>query len=195
MKNTKLERLFLKSQNSNLKTHRGFTLIEILIYIGLVSVFLIICTSFAWTAINSKIKSQAILEVQQNARLAIERMVQEIHAAKDINIAQSDFDINLAFPENAGRKLSLVMEYAGIDPTEFDVSFNILQIKQETSGPYALTSSNVKVTDLTFTNLSTVNNKTRNIRIRLAIEHINPEDREPWEASVTLETTAELRDR
>ncbi len=182
-------------KTQHLTLNEGFTLIEILIYIGLVSVFLIICTSFAWTVINSKIKNQAILEVQQNARFTIERMIQEIHAAEDINIAQSDFNINLALPENNGKKLSLKMGDVGVDPTEFDVASNILQIKQGTNGPYALTSSNVRVTDLTFTNLSTSSSKTKNIKIRLTTEHINPENREPWEASITLETTTELRDK
>lgn len=57
---------------------RGFTLIEFIIYIGIVSVILSFAVSFNWDIIYGSIKSQSFREVQQNGRFALEKIIREL---------------------------------------------------------------------------------------------------------------------
>lgn len=177
------------------KSGAGFTLIEVLVYLAIVSGVLIMASTFAWNVIGGKAKSQSVQEVEANGRLIMERLVKEIRQASDIN-ASSSFNTNLVL--NSNLKLSLVMKDASLNPTEFFVVNSTLMINQG-PGPspikYALSSNQVKISDLTFQNLSTVNAKTKNIKINLIIDHFNPDNRPEYTATVSLETTVELRDR
>lgn len=172
--------------------NRGFTLIEFLVYSAIVVVAGVISVEFILNIYEGKTKSQAYFEVQENARLAMERIVQEIHGAQNIN-PSSNFNINLA--TNPGAKLSLQMKDASLNPTEFDVSSGAVRILQGISGPYALTNNQVRVTNLTFRNYTSLNGKSRNIGVELTIEYLNLENLPQWEASISLQTAVELRDR
>lgn len=177
------------------KSSAGFTLIEALIYITIVSGVLIMASVFAWDVIGGKTKSQSTQEVGANSRVIMDRLVKEIRQAKDINTGSS-FGVNLALPANAGRKLSLATKDTTTNPTEFSVANNVLTIRQGATGiAYALSSNQVKISDLTFQNLSTASDKTKNIKINLIIEHLNPQSRQEYGATDSLETTVELRDR
>lgn len=175
----------------------GFTLIEVLVYLAIVSGVLIMASTFAWNVIGGKAKSQSVQEVEANGRLIMERLVKEIRQARDINVSSS-FNTNLAL--NPNLKLSLVMKEASFNPTEFSVLNNTLMINQgpgQSPVKYALSSNQVMISDLTFHNLSypTTNPKTKNIKINLIIEHLNPDNRPEYTATASLETTVELRDR
>lgn len=65
---------------------KGFTLIELIIYIGIVAVFLILSSNFAWDIIKSDTKTNCYREVQQNARFALERITHELRAGQDPSI-------------------------------------------------------------------------------------------------------------
>lgn len=173
--------------------HRGFTLIEFLVYSAIVVVVGVVSVEFVINIYEGKAKSTAYFEVQENARLAMERIVQEIHGAKNINTGLSSFGVNLA--ANPGAKLSLEMKDANLNPTEFDVSSGAARIKQGVSGPYDLTNNQVQVTNLTFRNFTSPNGRSKNIGVELTIEYINPENLPPWEASISLRTAVELRDK
>jgi len=167
--------------------NKGFTLVEIIVYIFVVAVILIGVTYYAIDVISAQTKARSYQEVQQNARFALKRMIQEIRAADDLNEGSSVFDTNPG-------TLSLAHQDTAKDPTVFDVSAGRLRITQGTNGPYYLTSDKVTVTDLTFTNLS-VSERTKNIKITLTIEHINPENRNEFQADVTVRSSAVIRVR
>lgn len=170
--------------------NKGFTLIEIVIYIFLAVSILLVASSFAWQVINNKTKASAISEVQQNGRFIIEKLTQEIHQAMGIN-NNSSFGINLA--ENTGRFLSLRMRNNTNNPAIIDVLNNFIRIRNGKQPYYQLSSNQVKVTNLTFKNYGT--GKSSNIKIILTIEYLNPSQRQQYQASDTWQTTVELRDR
>lgn len=181
-------KIFKKNKNCS-----GFTLIELIVYVGLAALVIVSTTLFILDIIGGKVKSEVIQEVQQNARLALERITQEIHGAQSINLGSSSFGVNLA--SSPGSKLSLDMREAALDPTEFDVASGILRIRQGASGPDPLTSDEIEITNLTFHNLTSPNGRTENIRVSLSLEYVNPGEISQWETSLTLETTVELMDR
>jgi len=170
----------------NYKKVQGFTLIEILIYIVLVASILIAATSFAWNIINSRTKAFAVQEVEQNSRFIMEKIIQATQQATDIT---------LPVVGGTGGQLELVMKDALEDPTIFTLDGNTLKMSQGAGSLINLNSDNALVTGLDFVNVSTVNGKTKNIRVLLTIEHYNPDNRQEWQFSDSFTTTIELRDR
>lgn len=169
----------------SLRSTQGFTLIETLIYGLLVSGMILVSVLFSLSISEGNQSARAYQEVQQNARMAMERMIQEIRAANNLDAAGSVFGTSPG-------TLSLTHDDASKSPTVFDVSGEILRIRQGTGAIIPLTSDLVRVTTLTFTNLS-VSNRTKNIRISLTIEHLNPENIAVYQASTTIQASATIR--
>ena len=162
---------------------RGFTLIEFIIYIGIVAVILVVALNFGWEIIYGNTKSQAIREVQQNSRLAMAKITESILAASEIDTP---------LPGDSVSELELKMQNAGLDPTVFEVDDNVLTIKQGANGPYQLTNNRVRVTSLQFTNVS-YEAAPGTIRVEMIIEHINPNNLSQYEASLSTTKTISLR--
>lgn len=165
-----------KLRSYKLQTNQGFTLIELIVYLGIVSVFMTSAVYFSWDILFGQVKSEVAQEVQQNSRVALQRMTYEIRRAKAIN--------------SVGSGLSLSM--ADDTTTVFDVNVDgVLQINEDGGGAVALTSDKVQVTSLTFTDRSIGDSK--NVKIELTISHVNPENVQEWKREESFETTVEVR--
>lgn len=177
-----------KPQLSTLNSQfdHGFTLIELIIYIALVSIFISGAILFAWDIIYGRVKSGVQREVTQNLRLASKRLVYEIRNASGINSVSTS-------------TISLVMDDSDRNPTVFDVSGGRLRIGYGSSGgcpttnPCSLTSDEVTVTNLAFTDLSSSGGESVNIQFTITLESNNPSGRQEWEKSQTYTTSVELR--
>lgn len=161
------------------KMNRGFTLIEFIIYIGILSIILVLVTGFLWAIIFGSIKESSFLEVQYSSRFALTKITQEIKKATGINNAGNNF-------------LSLQMADPSLDPTIFDVNNGKLRIGQ---GPnpsyYNLTTDQTVVNNIRFTDLSYTNTPGA-IRIEVEIEYVNPVSRIEYRALTDLKTTVSL---
>ena len=171
---------------SNYRSRTGFTLIELLIYIALVSGILIVATTFAWNVINSRTKAFAVQEVQQNGRFIMEKITRA---------AQGAIDINSPAIGESGNLLNLVMEDSQQDPVIFEVSGGRLRMSQAGGAFIEISSNRVMITNIEFKNLSTPDGRTRNIKVNLTLEHLNPDNRPEWQFSDIFSTAIELRDR
>lgn len=165
----------------------GFSLIEIIIYVALVSIIAVSFVVFIIDVTTSSQKARVRQEVQQNARFAFQRITREIRAADDVNAGSS------AFGTSPG-VLSLAADNPTDDPTVFSVNGGVLQITQGANPAQDLTSDRFVVTNLVFTDLS-VNNRTKNIMIELTLEHPNPQDVEVFDASSTYRGAVVIRSR
>ncbi|MCH7730769.1 prepilin-type N-terminal cleavage/methylation domain-containing protein [Patescibacteria group bacterium] len=176
----------LKAGTQNLEPRAGFTLIELIIYIALVSIFISGAILFAWDIIYGRVKSGVQREVTQNLRLASKRLVYEIRNASGINSVSTS-------------TISLVMDESDRNPTVFDVSGGRLRIGYGSGGscpstsPCSLTSNKVTVSNLAFTDLSSSGGESVNIQFTIALESNNPSGRQEWEKSQTYTTSVELR--
>lgn len=166
---------------------RGFTLIETLIYGLLVSGMILVSILFSLSVSEGNQRARAFQEVQQNARMAMERIVQEIRAANNLDAAGSTFATSPGV-------LSLTHDDASKSPTVFSASNNVLRIRQGTGAIIPLTSDLVNVTSLIFTNLS-VSNRTKNIGISMTVEHVNPGNDSSYAASTTIQSSATIRNQ
>lgn len=162
---------------------------ETLIYMTIVSFIVTSLVLVCWNIISSGAKSTRQQEAYSSARLLAEKLKYEIRNADGINISSSDFDVNLA--DETGKKISLVT-IAPNDPILIDVVDGQARITLGASTPIALTPDNINVTDLTFTNYSSVDGKTKNIGFVLTISNKNPSTGNIFESS-TIKSSVELR--
>lgn len=65
---------------------KGFTLIELIIYIGIVVVVLLVAVNFSWEIIYGNVKAQSWREVQQNTRFAMEKISQALENGQNPSI-------------------------------------------------------------------------------------------------------------
>lgn len=146
------------------KSRQGFTLIEILIYITVIGGALVGFVTFSVSIANSRNKTYVVQEVQANARTSLELISQRIHAATGVNTGSSTFDSDPGV-------LSLSMADGAKNPTIISLTADNgrLQIREGVSGAVSITSDEVKVTNLVFTNL-TPSGERANIRIAMTTE-------------------------
>lgn len=159
----------------------GLTLIEFTIYIAIIGVISVLMIGFLWNIIFGNIKAVSYQEVQENARFALTKMTQEIKKAIEI------YSPSVSDPPAD----SLTLTMADNSSTIFDVVEGKLRITQGNQGPYELTSDQVIVSNLNFTNLS-YQDTPGTIRIEITIEHINSSNRVEYLASINLKSTVSL---
>lgn len=168
-------------KNGNYKLTLGFTLIETVIYIAIISVFLVSVIQFSTNVIRTGEKARVMNEVQQNARFALERITREIRSADSVNIGASTFDSHPGV---------LSISKGGAN-TVFDLSGGVLRITEGAGSPVNLTTGSVNITNLVFENFSVIN-RTQNIRISITVEH-SASDSLEYVTSKTFNTSVVIR--
>lgn len=146
--------------------NKGFTLIELLIYLSIFAILIITITTFAFTFIEANSKSRIKKEVSSTAYSVIKTISYEIKRASDI------YEPTSIFVNNPGQ-LSLFTTYdIPIDEkqgyTDFYLDNGRLYIKKEAQDAQAITSENVKVSELRFEHLSSFSDS---VKIILTIEY------------------------
>jgi type II secretory pathway pseudopilin PulG len=167
---------------------RGFTFIELILYIAIVTIILAAIIPFAWSVIGSGAKSGAQQEVSSQIRYVSERLKYEIRNASMINT--SDFGVNLASDQT--KQLSLTSPVNGTTLIKV-TSSGVITITYG-GNMYNLNSSDIKVTNLTFTNLTASDYKAQNIQYTITFNNTYNGNRQEYSVpSVTIEGAAELR--
>jgi hypothetical protein len=146
---------------------------------------------FALSLISLGTKSSQQEQVSTAASFISEKIKYEIRNASDINMSTSNFGVNLADPNNKGDSVSLA-ESGSNNPAVFNVAGGNAQLTLGAGAVTALNSSDVQITNLTFTNLSSANGSSKNLRFTLTITSIATSPGNIHE-STTLEGDAELR--
>ncbi|MBD3251375.1 hypothetical protein GF380_02885 [Candidatus Uhrbacteria bacterium] len=129
-----------------MRTRKGFTLIEIVIYTAIASMMLISMVLITQSLYQTRARVRSAIILEENMRHAMARII--------ISIRESE---GVAVPgiHSTGTYLSLAMPNPTIDPTQFDlVDGTIVQTSGVGSG-IPITSPQVEITDLEFTRSST----------------------------------------
>jgi len=121
------------------KTRKAFTLMELLIYAGILSISAGLVGSVFYTISKANLKTQVNEELNNQLTRFEEIFRQKIEASKGINSI-------------SGSLLNLEMPDANKNPTEFTLTDNIGYIQEGVGSQVALNDSDkVKVTSLSFT--------------------------------------------
>jgi type II secretory pathway pseudopilin PulG len=146
---------------------RGFTLFETLIYIAIIGMVMVSFVSFSMSISDSRNETYTVSEVQANARLSISIINQKIRGAAGVVTARSIFDTDPGY-------LYLTVASSTLNPTIIGLNQDdgILGIKEGSNATSSITSDEVKVTNLVFTNLTNLAT-VENIRTQITIGYIS----------------------
>lgn len=166
--------------------NKGFTLMEILVYVAVLAIIISAISSFLLWAIDSNTKTRVMRETLDNARRAMEIMIYEIKEAKSIYT-----------PTTTSTQLSLeTTHYVPEGEKKTYIDFYLCQsrlcLKKESQDPIALTSDKVEIKNLSFTQVATTSTNP-SIEINLAIKYKSPSNQPEYQAAVNLSSTASLR--
>ncbi len=163
-------------------TEHGVTYIELLIYIAIVTTMMTGLIHFAWNVIEGAAKSKTQQEVYSQARYVTERIKYEIRNASGITPSGV-----------SATSISLTETVAANNPTVIDLSGGNIRIKQGASAAVALNSQDTAVNSLTFTNYSSLDNKTKHIGFTFTMVANLASTRQEFKESVPIRGSAELR--
>lgn len=162
---------------------RGFTLLEVLLYIGIFSVMSTVISIFLVLVLETRVKSQTIAEVEQQGLAIVALLTQTIRNAEAINEPTAAMDAGALSLDAAG---------TGDDPTWIEVSDGALWIKRGASESQALNNNHVIVSAVSFQNLSS-SQTPGTIRFQFTLAAVNPSDTNPYNYVETFYASATLR--
>ncbi len=164
-------------------TSKGYTLIELLLYVGISAGVLLVSTFFLQALFESRIKNQTVDEVEQQGLQVIHLITQTIRNAE-----------NITSPIIGSSSSSLTLDVSDIvdDPTIFDMSSGTIRIIEGTGSAISLTNSRVAASSLLFQNLSRLDTP-GSIRVSFTLTHVNVSGRQEYEFSKTFYASASVR--
>ncbi|MBI2049368.1 type II secretion system protein [Candidatus Roizmanbacteria bacterium] len=162
-----------------IQSSKGFTFVELILYVSIVTIMLTAIVPFGWSAIASGVKSSVQQEVYSQARFVSERLKQEIRQASGItNVSTNSISLTNLPPDTN---------------TDIDLSSGKIRINKNGTGFVNLNSDNTSITNLVFTNYSSVDQKTKHIGFELTIASNYSGQRQEYNETVTLRGSAEAR--
>lgn len=151
-----------------MKKNQGFTLIELLLYIAILSIVVVAVVQFGTLVITNSSKSATQEEVYSNGRYIAEKIKYEIRNATSITTVSAN---------------SIVLGAKTISLSGSNIQLNGVN----------LNSADVAISNLTFTNNSSGDNKTKNISFTFTATWIPTSARQEYTLSQTYQGSAEFR--
>lgn len=160
----------------------GYTLIELLLYAVIVSMVLSSVTYFFGAAVDARVKAQSILEVNDQGTAVMDYMLRTIRNATSITAPAA---------AASASSLTLVVPTGSLSPTVFNLSGTTLQVTEGAAAAVALTSADVQISSLTFTNL-TRSGTGGIVQVSFTMGRTNPNSRNEYDYQRTFTSSAEV---
>jgi len=127
------------TKNEEQKTQNaGFTIVEFLVYLGLLTIFLVILSDIFVSVVELKLGTESISSVEQNERFVTSRFIYDIHRASSITT-----------PATLGAtSSSLVLVIGGVTNT-YQLNGTDLELTNN-FGTFKLNDSEVKISNPIF---------------------------------------------
>jgi Tfp pilus assembly protein PilW len=164
-------------------TQAGYTLIELLLYVVIVSTLLTATSVFFAMTTSARIKTQAVSDVEQQGSFALQYIARTIRNATAVSSPAIGATANTA---------TVTVPTASLSPTIFSLTGTTLQVKEGAAAAIALTSPNVQVTALSFKNVSR-SAGAEAVQVSMTLTHTNPSGRNEYSYTETFTTTAAVR--
>lgn len=157
------------------KKEKGFSLVEVLIYIAVAATLLMVATGFIREILKVRNKVTILSKVEQSARFAMNRMVTEIRFAESVEVLdENTLRLSVSDPER--------------DPVLFDLADGVLYVREGASEDWlALTGNDVKVGDVLFDDRTTPNSADI-VKVTLSVSHPDTNLTPDSQAVIELET-------
>lgn len=141
------------------KALSGFTLMEIVIYMGLLSILLVVLTTIFLSILDAQLESQTISSVQQDGRFVINKLIYDINRANDISV-----------PANVGEESNTLELSIGGANYKYDLAGGKLRLNIN-NNINSLNGFDTTISNLTFQRLGKVGGK-NSIKVGFTIASI-----------------------
>lgn len=142
---------------------RGFSLVEMLLYIALLSLSLLVVLQTLIMMVRAYGNLRATQHIEKDAGFGMERIVREVRDASDITDGESVFD---TYP---GELFLVTSTVGGTSRTvEFYLENGRLMLKEDGVVSGALTGTKSTVTNLVFRKIATIRSK--GVKIEMTVE-------------------------
>ncbi len=162
---------------------RGYTLIDLLMYIAIVGSLLIAVTMFAALSTESRVKNQSVSEVNSQGSAAMDYMTQAVRNADTISAPVAGATAS---------SLTVTVPTSSLSPTIFDLSGGALRVKEGTAAAIALTNSKVQISALNFKNLTRPSTPGI-VQISFVVSRTNPNGKNEYDYQKTFTSSIALR--
>ncbi len=162
--------------------NKGFTLVELIIYIAIIGLMVVSFATFSIAISDSREKSYVVSEVHHNLRDPFTLMTKRARFASSV-----------VTPTAGNSSTTLELDMPGASPNlTFKVIDDILTVQEGVGTPVAVTSDEVQVTELAFTNYASPGLRS-NLKIEYTVEYAH-EDGDPiYTYDKSIETTVRVR--
>ncbi len=161
----------------------GFTLVELLLSVGLAGVILLLSSLLLATLLQARVKNQTLAEVEEQGLAVMQVMTQAIRNAETLNSPTLGI---------SATTLSLNTPMVGNNPTVFSSALGSIQIKEGSATAVALNNSRVTVSSLSFQNLAQAGTP-GSLRIQFTLTAVNPSGRNEYSFTKIFTGSASLR--
>ncbi len=148
----------LSTLNSKFSINKGSTLIELLLYIGLLAIFLGVLTGLFGTAVEIFISSQSTSGIAIDSTYLLSKLKYDIQRAESISTPGTS--------GTTSSTLSLVID-GGVYTYSLDGSGNL--IYSNPSGTFLLNSYLARISSLSFTKLGNVGGIEETVKINMTL--------------------------
>ncbi len=160
---------------------KGFTLVEMLLYVTISSALLLSMTVFFGALISVNIKNQNMNDVNEQGILVMELMTQTIRNARAVS----------SFPFGASSTtLALTVKSSSSSPTIFDLATGTLRLKEGTETHVPLTNSKVTASSLLFLNSSASSTDGGSIEVSFILTYVSTSTAQEYVYSKSFKRTA-----
>lgn len=167
------------------KKTSGFTLVEMTLYIALTSILMVSLMQSMLTLLEHDETATSREVVQQQLRVVMEQIVQDIRGADSVNDSVSDF-------LNSNGALGLNYTDTDVNPTVYKLNNYKVQVRRGIGVWRDISSNDVRVTKLHFQKMTSGSSPT----IAVTIEGVDPfVENTLVSDSVTVRNVANIRDR
>jgi len=178
------------------KQSAGLSLIEYVIYIGIVALVLVASITFAWVIINDQTKQTAIYEVNEDGNLVLDKVSNYLQRADNI-------DSTTIYSTNPG---TLVLNFDTNPQITFDTYQKIVTLGDETvtttklrmqegvAAAVDITSDKVDVTNFVIEDITnTPLGGTTTVQIYLTLSSVNPSSSKAYDSENSWTITSTPR--
>jgi len=166
--------------NYCLKKSKGFTLIELILYVGIVGVVLLVVSIFFMTLLTSRIKNETVSEVELQGTQVVQMITQNIRNAEAVSV-----------PAKGETSSSLVITKED-ENIAFSLDDGVIYTQEGSGNLINLTNNRVLVSSLLFENTGK-ENAPDSIRINFILSHVNHTGRNEYSFTKSFLGSASLR--
>lgn len=161
-------------------SYSGFTILELLLYVGISSTVLLAVSLFLSTIFAVRVKNAAISEVEGQGAFVVNTITQSVRNATGINAPTLGV---------GGTSLSIATASSSTSPIVFFVSSGVMRMTEGVGTAIPITNSHVTVSNFVVTNLSRLGTPGI-VHITFTLTFNNPSGRSEYDVARTFTVSA-----